>query len=1249
MSDEDVSLRATLEQLASFLHRNDFGEGAEKTTTTLLSVTDDTWDCYNKLRHVYSLEGDQTQWLVCLLYLTNEKQLTINKRELKSTLNKFSSFQFLKLMQFNKDSLAALFAKMNKAIEMINMPRELCTQIELIERNFNVSCILFAKFNKISSQMFSQEVTASLAPSKCVSDIAWLLFIYVKEKFPHIGSDLVNSFQLLVCCLNLIYANLARDPTLSSCLLAPVSSSSSSKSANIIEFLCKEYEIQAIEVKTIYEHYFKPQVRLMVSQKIFHDYADCERLERGLFASDQLQAIRQRLFDAYETLLVDANQAGPRTCVFELDERLFLDNTPASDPEARVAGPVDVEMMPDEDAAKSSLNRRRVVLPDCLTSLYRLAELAKSRSEDACRERLVKTCPVLGELNFEDDIVAFIDQIIENQLRQQVKQAVLDQLKAGNKIPADQKDHLAIDELIELIKCLYYALLDKLLDSERCLQLSLHGPANCDSLLKLLLKSEPFHKSLFACCFETVAKFCSIFWNPVSEASRLHHVSARINFATDKSFDFPWIMRPLELKVFDFFRIIEMFVKTMTQAAAPFSQQLTDGSTTLQLNRDMVKHLSSCEEKILESLAWHKDSSIWPALARVRLRQASDLLLSAETQADFQRQIAFPFYQDVQLNQPVVATSMSQHSSKLLTSNGPGAAPSPSSELVLNITPNPVSSPASVYSSPIKQPTPVITRVVCGGSSHHHHHHQLTAHPKDSGSKITITSRNFPKPAAVDAASLATKPPKAASRLEDLTSPLSFFFRKFYILAHNRMRAIIDRIDFNSISKFDYTRTNFDYSLASMTPVPTGSNMGCNIITPGQTATTTRSLSAIPLSSSSNIIPPSQTLNAEQLNLLFRKAWNIFEYSVSSDSSGEGSSVRQNLMRDRHLDQMILCAIYITCKVTCMPIQFQEIMRLYRLTWPTAVLNNSHVYRNVLIEAADAANANQEVKGDVILFYNLVYIKKVRSFALRLSGSSSSSLLAGVNPFDSNTPPTIRTPASAASLSPAPKVHISSVHSQFSPRKIVENHLVFVSPSKLGANSNLPMQTALQRKKLTFTMKDANPSRSLEMINEMIRSNEAKIKASNKRLFSEVSSSLSNIANGKQFGLIQDGATSLSFANRGGGGGGEAKTKKFSPMCFSIRSATSTNLLSSIVNSNAKLPMPKSTSSSSLVTSLTPTGFSGGAAAPPVHTITKTATTPGATPATTTTARPVVTSVISGGSSFARKLLNIQTERSVNK
>jgi hypothetical protein len=41
--------------------------------------------------------------------------------------------------------------------------------------------------------------------------------------------------------------------------------------------------------------------------------------------------------------------------------------------------------------------------------------------------------------------------------------------------------------------------------------------------------------------------------------------------------------------------------------------------------------------------------------------------------------------------------------------------------------------------------------------------------------------------------------------------------------------------------------------------------------------------------------------------LVGKKIWNIFEYSIK---------FHLELLKDRHLDQLIMCAIHITCKVS---------------------------------------------------------------------------------------------------------------------------------------------------------------------------------------------------------------------------------------------------------------------------------------------------------------------------------------------
>lgn len=64
-----------------------------------------------------------------------------------------------------------------------------------------------------------------------------------------------------------------------------------------------------------------------------------------------------------------------------------------------------------------------------------------------------------------------------------------------------------------------------------------------------------------------------------------------------------------------------------------------------------------------------------------------------------------------------------------------------------------------------------------------------------------------------------------------------------------------------------------------------------------------------------------------------RKIWTCFEHSLRQHT---------DLMRDRHLDQIIMCAFYAICKVTKQSQTFQDIMRCYRLQ-PQAA---SHVRLN---------------------------------------------------------------------------------------------------------------------------------------------------------------------------------------------------------------------------------------------------------------------------------------------------------------
>lgn len=131
------------------------------------------------------------------------------------------------------------------------------------------------------------------------------------------------------------------------------------------------------------------------------------------------------------------------------------------------------------------------------------------------------------------------------------------------------------------------------------------------------------------------------------------------------------------------------------------------------------------------------------------------------------------------------------------------------------------------------------------------------------------------------------------------------------------------------------------------------------------------------------------------LSTHFQKIWTTFEYSIINFV---------HLMEDRHLDQLLMCSIYIFARVQNLSTKFKDIMTVYR-SQPQA---ESHVYREVL--------GNDNSRCNIIDFYNTIYVKQMQDFVLKLKDEEN------------------------VSLSPLP----TPFRAQISPRKISKNHQIFV-------------------------------------------------------------------------------------------------------------------------------------------------------------------------------------------------------------
>lgn len=190
--------------------------------------------------------------------------------------------------------------------------------------------------------------------------------------------------------------------------------------------------------------------------------------------------------------------------------------------------------------------------------------------------------------------------------------------------------------------------------------------------------------------------------------------------------------------------------------------------------------------------------------------------------------------------------------------------------------------------------------------------------------------------------------------------------------------------------------------------------------------------------------------------------WTIFEFTITKCA--------RQLMRDRHLDQLLMCAIFVTIRIKKLQKTFKEIMHCYH-NQPQAT---SAIYRSVFIrrapaEGQPAANGvtdavaststttttttngqnerrcpvdemaatsvqyDRDEYGDIIKFYNEIYVQIVHSFTSKFCNNDMTH--------------------ESLFLSPTPKSQPRNL--QKSPRQISDNINLYVSTTDRSTGSGV--------------------------------------------------------------------------------------------------------------------------------------------------------------------------------------------------
>ncbi|XP_023181368.1 retinoblastoma-like protein 1 [Xiphophorus maculatus] len=987
---EESSVRRSLETLCQELNMD------EQTAAEAM-------DNFTAIWNTYSLEGEVVHWLACALYSACRKGSTPT---VGKGLMEGNCVSLTRILRCAKLSLIQFFSKMRKWADMSNLSQDFRLRMDRLERNFEVSTVIFRKFEPIFRDMFvnPQGCEAPRQPRSrkhrrlpChITDVfkfCWTLFVYTKGNFRMIGDDLVNSYHLLLCCLDLVFGNALlcanrkelinpsfRGVPPSFRLDGPAPQLEAPPC--VLEKLCELHDGLVVEAKGIKQHYFKPYIH-----KLFH----------------------KQILKGNETLFTEM-----------LDPQNFIDNNKAINKEYEeyvlTAGDFDERVFLGADADEEIGTPRKFVQE-------RFASQAAAQRDGQQVEKrgsLAPSTPLTGRVYLKEKDLLFTPVSAATQsvtrlqsmvagLRMAPSENLLQIFRSCSRDPTDSilarvkalgqtfKEHYTNDSedtpgshidfaesRWKLAEILYHKVLENVLVQETK---RLQGRD-----MSVLLEQDIFHCSLMACCLEVVL------------------------FSYSSQRTFPWIISIFKLPPFYFFKVIEVFIRSEER-----------------LSRDMVKHLNAIEEQVLESRAWASDSALWSALEAaggkvptVEEVNFSSCLDPGSGSGSSNGQSHLP----LMAQSPIIHPRIREFRSGLGSSrkevppspvsvhdrySSPAAGSAkrrlfgddpPAPPAGLNIAVSPTPSPVKRLTFGTSQKNGGQSAVLSIPLQGERAFALIPVQPCDSSGVVTahFLLTSSPGRVAVATATSSTDPQAGTGRPQR-TGSLALFFRKVYHLSSVRLRDLCLKLDVSSD--------------------------------------------------------------------LRQKIWTCFEHVVVQCS---------DLMKDRHLDQLLLCCVYIIAKITKETITFQDIMKCYR-SQPQA---SSHVYRSVLLrhtpreqpadenmevdsvsggESAEKTNqqpagrhpdqSEEEERGDLIQFYNMVFVLKMKSFAMRYATGDAR--------------------ADAPPLSPFPSVRAQPL----SPRRVSQRHSLYVSPHKNSAGSLTPN---------SFTYRiNSSPSKELLDINRMIR------------------------------------------------------------------------------------------------------------------------------------------------------------------
>lgn len=537
------------------------------------ATEEQSWNSFMEVRKTYTLDGDPLHWQCCALFITCRTTVTPTVGNTKSVLqgNCVSMTRLLRLCKIN---LNEFFQKIKSWVEMTSQPEECRNAISNLQHNFIVSMSIYQKYREVFSTIFlapnddEQKRSKKSKPIPCspkrLFNFCWKLFICAKAEYPEQNGDLVTSYNMLLCCLDLVYANAIADGRAD--LVNPgfsglpegfrTGGGIPSEPVCIIEELKEENSADEIMStrNVIWQNaingFFRTGV-LRGNPETFMELITVQNFEDNLKALDSL----------YNTFILSCGEFDEGIALEQKTPdggcyASFKSETSNSTSEAPECIPL-CQQTPlngrTRNAANDGIKFTPISTANASVTMLRSKLVGYTGEPQGSLKEMFNKCSLVPTNIVRERLVAMRDRFSSYM--------------AGQKWSPR-----AISVRFDMTEALYYRLLENIIRAEqRRRQTNIVWDLCCEDM---------FNQTLVVCSAEIV------------------------NYAHNLQQNFPCILNVFDMAPFIFYRIIEMVVLHHNDL----------------LSGELIKHLKIIENQCIETLAWTSSSPLWASMERINYK-----------------------------------------------------------------------------------------------------------------------------------------------------------------------------------------------------------------------------------------------------------------------------------------------------------------------------------------------------------------------------------------------------------------------------------------------------------------------------------------------------------------------------------------------------------------------------------------------------------------------------------------------------